>query len=156
MNEKLIEIGKAAKEAAFTLLRPAQRRTKALEYMSKELLADTPFILEENAIDVQNARAKGITRGHDRPAHADQGAYRSHSERALKGQSAADPLSEGTLTLRPNGLNIQKVRVPLGVIGIIYEARPNVTADAAALCLKSGNAVILRGGQRSHPLQSCN
>ena len=149
MNEKLIEIGKAAKEAAFTLASAGAKKDEALEYMSKELLADTPFILEENAIDVQNACAKGITEAMIDRLTLTKARIEAIANALLKVKALPDPLSEGTLTLRPNGLNIQKVRVPLGVIGIIYEARPNVTADAAALCLKSGNAVILRGGSEA-------
>lgn len=68
-----------------------------------------------------------------------------------------DPVGEiSELKFRPSGIQVGKMRVPLGVIGIIYEARPNVTADAAALCLKSGNAAILRGGSIKRPLQPCH
>lgn len=149
MNEKLLEIGKAAKEAAFHLASAGAKKDEALACMSEQLLADTPFILAENALDVENARAKGISEAMIDRLTLTKARIQAIANALLKVKALPDPLSEGTLAIRPNGLNIQKVRVPLGVIGIIYEARPNVTADAAALCLKSGNAVILRGGSEA-------
>ena len=108
-------------------------------------------ILAANERDMREAAAHGLSSAHARPAAARREAHRGHGARA-RGHRARCPIPIGTVLAewtRPNGLRIQRRRVPLGVIGIIYESRPNVTADAGALCLKSGNAVILRGGSES-------
>ncbi len=145
----LLEIGKAARDAAFVLAAAGSEKDEALSCMSQQLLADTPYILSENAIDLENARAKGMSDAMlDRLTLTDA-RIEAIAKSILKVKALPDPLGSGLVKTRPNGLNIQKIRVPLGVIGIIYEARPNVTADAAALCVKSGNAVILRGGSEA-------
>lgn len=146
---EFVEICQKAKEAAFILASAGAKKDEALTLMSEQLLADAPYILSQNAIDLENARAKGIHDAMlDRLTLNDARlAAIAHSIRKVR--ALADPLGAGTVNTRPNGLQIQKVRVPIGVIGIIYEARPNVTADAAALCVKSGNAVILRGGSEA-------
>ena len=143
--------GLAAKHAARTLsVAGTAAKNAALEAIAQALLAHQADILAANALDLDAARAAGM-----RPALLDRLAL---DEKRIAGivegvrQVAAlpDPIGETVKeTLRPNGLRIGKRRVPLGVIGIIYEARPNVTVDAAALCLKSGNAVILRGGKEA-------
>ena len=144
-------IGRAAVQAARVLaFAPADLKNRALEAVARALHARRDEILAANASDVRAAQASGATGAMLDRLKLDAG--RVEAMAAGVGQIAqlADPI--GTVTAewtRPNGLRIQRVRVPLGVIGIIYESRPNVTADAGALCLKSGNAVILRGGSES-------
>jgi glutamate-5-semialdehyde dehydrogenase len=141
------EQGRRAREAA-TVLATASRRTKdaALIAMAEALITRTPEILLANAEDVDRARAA------DTPAHIVD--RLSLNEKRVAGMADGlrqvaglpDPVGEVVRgTVLPNGLELRQVRVPLGVVGIIYEARPNVTADAAGLCLKSGNAALLRG-----------
>ncbi len=146
---ELLSICEAAKKAAFTLGTAGAKRDTALMYMSEQLLADMSYILAENAKDVENARAKGLTEAMLDRLTLTKARIEAIAGAVLKVRALPDPLGQGSVNTRPNGLEIQKVRVPLGVVGIIYEARPNVTADAAALCIKSGNAVILRGGSEA-------
>jgi len=145
------EIGRRARAAARALaLAPADQKNRALGAMAAAVRAQTSLILAANAEDVAEARAAGVTGAFlDRlaldPARVEAIAAGIDAVRGLK-----DPI--GTVMeswSRPNGIRIERVRVPLGVIGIIYESRPNVTADAGVLCLKSGNAAILRGGSDS-------
>ncbi|MFZ0096459.1 MAG: glutamate-5-semialdehyde dehydrogenase [Pseudolabrys sp.] len=145
------EIGRRARAAARTLaLAPAEQKNRALQLMAAAIRAQVSPILAANAEDVAEARTAGITGAFlDRlaldPARVEAIAAGIDVVRALK-----DPV--GTVMeswRRPNGMQIERVRVPLGVIGIIYESRPNVTADAGVLCLKAGNAAILRGGSDS-------
>jgi glutamate-5-semialdehyde dehydrogenase len=129
----------------------ARRRAEALERMAQALLEAQGAILEANAGDVERAR-EAVLRGELGAAMVD----RLVLNEARLGQMAAalrevaglpDPVgSVDEAWVRPNGLKVERRRIPLGVIGIIYEARPNVTSDAAGLCLKAGNAVILKGG----------
>jgi glutamate-5-semialdehyde dehydrogenase len=145
------EIGRRARAAARALaLAPADQKNRALGAMAAAVRAQPSLILAANAEDVAEARAAGVTGAFlDRlaldPARVAAIAAGIDAVRGLK-----DPV--GTVMeswTRPNGMRIERVRVPLGVIGIIYESRPNVTADAGVLCLKSGNAAILRGGSDS-------
>jgi glutamate-5-semialdehyde dehydrogenase len=145
------EIGRRARVAARTLaLASAEQKNRALQLMAVAIRAQHSAILAANAEDIAEARASGTTGAFlDRltldPARVEAIAEGIDVVRALK-----DPV--GTVTEswnRPNGMRIERVRVPLGVIGIIYESRPNVTADAGVLCLKAGNAAILRGGSDS-------
>ena len=145
------EIGQRARAAARALaLTPSDQKNRALGAMAAAVRAQSSLILAANAEDVAEARAAGVTGAFlDRlaldPARVDAIAAGIDAVRGLK-----DPV--GTVMeswTRPNGMRIERVRVPLGVIGIIYESRPNVTADAGVLCLKSGNAAILRGGSDS-------
>ncbi len=118
--------------------------------MADELLKDSKFIIRENLKDINYCKQKNIPYSMvERLAlNSDRIKEMSHSMRKISGLK--DPVGEVTeIRKRPNGLVIKKVRVPIGVILIIYEARPNVTSDCAALCLKSGNSVILRGGSDS-------
>jgi glutamate-5-semialdehyde dehydrogenase len=144
-------IGRAARAAARVLaLAAPEQKDRALDLMAAAVRAQKPRILVANAEDLAEARSAGLSAAViDRLALDDRRvegiAVAIEAVRALK-----DPV--GTVTqswTRPNGMTIERVRVPLGVIGIIYESRPNVTADAGALCLKSGNAAILRGGSDS-------
>ena len=145
------EIGRSARAAARALaLAPADQKNRALGAMAAAVRAQSTLILAANAEDVAEARAAGVTGAFlDRlvldPARIDAIADGIDAVRGLK-----DPVGAVMESwTRPNGMRIEQVRVPLGVIGIIYESRPNVTADAGVLCLKSGNAAILRGGSDS-------
>ncbi|MYJ96130.1 MAG: aldehyde dehydrogenase family protein, partial [Proteobacteria bacterium] len=144
----MMSLGAAAREAAKQLTRvDSGSKTRALMAAAAAMRKRAPEIIEANARDMEAGRAKGLTAALlDRLALDEQ-----RIEATARGvESIAefeDPVGSVIAEWeRPNGLRIQRVRVPLGVIGIIYESRPNVTADAGALCLKSGNAVILRGG----------
>jgi glutamate-5-semialdehyde dehydrogenase len=144
-------MGQAAKSAARTLatLSGAQRQ-KALAAMPKKLLAVKDALLEANAADVEAARKNGQSEATTKRLLITDKIFNYMLDRLNEVAELPDPLGrilEGHT--RPNGLQVQKITVPIGVIGIIYEARPNVTTDAASVCLKSGNAVILRGGSES-------
>ena len=146
------DLGRRARDAARMLaLAPARQKDEALAAMADECRARASDILAANAQDLAEAKASGAS-----PAFLDRLALDAKRVAAMAAgldvvRELADPV--GTVTARwtrPNGMTIERVRVPLGVIGIIYESRPNVTADAAALALKAGNAAILRGGSESH------
>jgi glutamate-5-semialdehyde dehydrogenase len=145
-------IGIAAREAARALaLAPREAKDNALKISAEAIRRDTAKILEANAKDVEAAKAAGriasyVDRLELNPKRI-EGIAKGLEEVAGLQDPVGDVLADWT---RPNGLRIQRVRVPIGVIGIIYESRPNVTADAGALSLKSGNAAILRGGSDSH------
>ncbi len=150
--EQLVgELGRAARAALPALAAaPAEQKDRALRVAAMAVRAQAPGILAANAIDVAAAQAAGLS-----PALLDRltldGVRLEGIARGLE-QVAALPDPIGSVIgewTRPNGLRFQRVRVPLGVLAIIYESRPNVTMDAGALCLKSGNAVILRGGSES-------
>ncbi|HET9717830.1 MAG TPA: glutamate-5-semialdehyde dehydrogenase [Pseudolabrys sp.] len=145
------EIGRRARAAARVLaLAPAEQKNRALSLMAAAIRKQSALILSANAEDLAEARAGGqggafLDRLALDPARVEGIAAGIDVVRGL-----ADPV--GIITdswTRPNGMRIERVRVPLGVVGIVYESRPNVTADAAVLCLKSGNAAILRGGSDS-------
>ena len=147
----MAEIGRRARAAARVLaLAPTAQKNRALDRMAAAIRARKAQILAANAEDLADARAAGVAGSFlDRLAlnEARVAAIAAGIEaiRDLK-----DPVGVVTEAwTRPNGMLIERVRVPLGVVGIIYESRPNVTADAGALCLKSGNAAILRGGSDS-------
>ncbi|HEX9818057.1 MAG TPA: glutamate-5-semialdehyde dehydrogenase [Methylomirabilota bacterium] len=142
---------RAAREAARALaLCSTRTKNEALQQMARGLEEKTAAILEANRADVDGARAAGVARAFlDRLTLTD---VRIETMAAGLREIAglADPVGETVEAWRrPNGIDIARVRVPLGVIGFIYESRPNVTADAAGLCVKSGNAVILRGGSEA-------
>jgi glutamate-5-semialdehyde dehydrogenase len=145
------DIGRRAKAAAHILaLAPTEQKDKALAAMAEAVVAGKGAILAANAEDLADAKASGATAAFlDRLALDDKRVAAMADGLAVV-RGLADPV--GTVTerwTRPNGMTIERVRVPLGVVGIIYESRPNVTADAGALCLKAGNAAILRGGSES-------
>lgn len=147
----VIEMGKRAKEASRVLLTAdSALKTKALNALADALEANCDYILAENEKDLQAGREAGMTKSLLDRLALTQARVSSMAEGARQVASFQDPVGAVLSgSVMPNGLEVTKVRVPLGVIGIIYEARPNVTADAAALCLKSGNAVILRGGKEA-------
>ena len=147
----MLELGRKARKAASKLATSsAERKHAALIGAAEAVRSHTAEILSANALDMDNARAKGMTA--------------AFQDRLLLTEARLDGIVDALRTIaelpdpvgsiiaewdRPNGLHIERVRTPLGVIGVIYESRPNVTADAGALCLKSGNAVILCGGSDS-------
>lgn len=147
----LIEMGKAARQAAFELSQlSTQEKNRALQIIADQLEAKQDEILRENAKDIENAREKGISE-----AIIDRLLLTPERLKGIANDvrhviSLADPVGKiidgGVLD---SGLKLERLRVPVGVIGTIYEARPNVTIDVASLCLKTGNAVILRGGKET-------
>lgn len=146
--EYLIEIGKKAKAASTSLnLLSQQQKNDALEAIAKALIAKQDEIMEENKKDVSAAKERGVKESLIDRLALNESRIAGMAEGLLQIVSLPDPIGEVVgMRVRPNGLQIGQKRVPLGVIGIIYESRPNVTADAFGLCFKTGNAVILRGG----------
>ena len=145
-------LGAQARDAAGTLARATtEAKNLVLLTAAKELRARTAAIIEANTLDLAAAADSSRPASYLDRLMLDPGRIESMAKGLEEVAALADPvgsvLAEWT---RPNGLSIQRVRVPLGVVGIIYESRPNVTADAGALCLKAGNAAILRGGSDSH------
>lgn len=157
----MAEIGRNAKAAARQLaIASTEAKNKALHAMADAIIANSAKILAANGEDLKQVEGKGLL-----PSFLDR---LTLTEKGIAGMAQAlreiaefkDPVGEViTAWDRPNGLQIERVRTPLGVIGVIYESRPNVTADAGALCLKAGNAVILRGGsdsaQSSQAIHEC-
>ncbi|MEG2583755.1 MAG: aldehyde dehydrogenase family protein, partial [Oscillospiraceae bacterium] len=149
--KELVKKGEMAKAASRKLsVLGTDIKNEALGKMAKALLDESEYILAQNKIDLDIGVKNGMSAGLlDRLTLTEKRLF-DMAEGIRQIQALPDPIGEMiTQIKRPNGLKIGKVRVPLGVIGIIYEARPNVTADAAALCLKSGNTVILRGGKEA-------
>ncbi|WP_067186304.1 glutamate-5-semialdehyde dehydrogenase [Microtetraspora niveoalba] len=150
--EDFLKVARAAKDAA-TVLAPLPRAPKdlALRAVADALVARSAEIVEANADDVERARAGGVSEAMIDRLRLDAGRVEKIAAAVREVAELPDPVGEvvrgGTL---PNGLELRQLRVPLGVIGIIYEGRPNVTVDAAALCLKSGNAVLLRGSSSAY------
>jgi len=135
-------------------LAPADQKNQALEAMERAVRANAGLILGANAEDVAEARAAGATSAFVDRLTLTQARINLMAEGIATVREIADPIGVVTESWqRPNGMVIERVRVPLGVIGVIFESRPNVAADAGVLCLKSGNAVILRGGSDS--FRSC-
>ncbi|TPV42503.1 glutamate-5-semialdehyde dehydrogenase [Bacillus dicomae] len=146
MNEVLAK-GKKAKEIAGELvLKNTDQKNEALSAIADQLIVETAYILEENKRDIEEGKAKGFSDSLlDRLMLTEQRII-DMAEGIKQLIELRDPVGECVSKWeRPNGLSIQEMRVPLGVVGMIYEARPNVTVDAATICLKTGNAVILRG-----------
>lgn len=148
LQAEMTALGRAAKAAAQALrLASADQRTRAIAAMAEAVRARAPEILAANARDVEAAKAMGLAAPMVDRLLLDEARLEGMA-RALETVAAIpDPVgAEIARWTRPNGLDIARVRTPIGVIAIIYESRPNVTADAAALALRAGNAVILRGG----------
>lgn len=147
----LTQLGIGAKSAERVLMTASsQQKNKALEEIAKALIENTSYIEEKNSIDIKNARENGMSESMIDRLSLNADRIKAISEAVLQVASLDDPCGKVVSgTKRPNGLLIEKVTVPLGVIAVIFEARPNVTVDAAALCLKSGNCVILRGGKEA-------
>jgi glutamate-5-semialdehyde dehydrogenase len=142
---------RAAREAALRLaLAPTKVKNDALVQMARGMEEKTAALLEANRADLERARAKGLTRAFLDRLTLTEGRIEEMAAGLRQIATLPDPVGEVVESWRrPNGIDISRVRVPLGVIGFIYESRPNVTADAAGLCVKSGNAVLLRGGSEA-------
>lgn len=145
------QIAREAQLAARKLSRVTEaEKNKALLRMAEELERNSKLLLEENSKDVIQARKSGISKAMLDRLTLKQSTIEQMAQGLREVAALPDPVGKVTsMWRRPNGLLVGRMRIPLGVIGIIYESRPNVTVDAAALCLKSGNAVILRGGSES-------
>jgi glutamate-5-semialdehyde dehydrogenase len=151
LEPMMLYMGRRAREAAAALASAStETKNAALQAMANRLEADSGKILAANAQDVEAARAKGRDAAFIDRLALDPTRIAAMAKGLRDIAGLPDPVGEVMARwTRPNGLGISRVRVPIGVIGIIYESRPNVTADAAGLCLKSGNAAILRSGSES-------
>ncbi len=144
-------IGRRARKSARALsLAGTFTKDAALNAMADAIVRETPAILAANAIDMKNAEEAGLSPSMQDRLRLDDTRIAAIADGVRQIAQLADPVGQMIAEWdRPNGLHIERVRTPLGVIGVIYESRPNVTADAGALCVKAGNAVILRGGSDS-------
>jgi glutamate-5-semialdehyde dehydrogenase len=151
VRSRVIEIAKNAKKAANKLARiSTDAKNRALLHMADELIRQTDTLIRENVKDLDHTRDKGLSAAMMDRLTLKESTIIGMAKGLQEVAALPDPVGKVTsMWRRPNGLLVGRMRIPLGVIGIIYEARPNVTADAAALCLKSGNAVILRGGSEA-------
>ncbi|MEW9552993.1 glutamate-5-semialdehyde dehydrogenase [Nonomuraea sp. NPDC050783] len=152
MSEEFLKVARAAREAAAELAPlPRAPKDRALRAIADALTARAAEIVAANAEDVERARQQGTSEAMIDRLRLDEARIAKIADAVREVADLPDPVGEvvrgGTL---PNGLELRQLRVPLGVIGIIYEGRPNVTVDAAALCLKSGNAVLLRGSSSAY------
>ncbi len=151
MTDHLHQLAKQAKEAARQLaLYDTEQKNRALLAIAQALENNIPAILAANARDVESAQENGVRPTMIDRLRLDEGRVRSMAEGARQVAQLPDPTGNVLETIhRPNGMVIEKVSVPMGVIGIIYEARPNVTVDSAVLCFKAGSAAFLRGGKEA-------
>ncbi len=147
----ILTLGENAKKVKHELMTASTgKKNDALIKISDELKNNIGLIIEKNKIDLDNAEKNGMSKSMLDRLMLDEKRILSIANACVNLSKLDDPVGEVTGGgVRPNGMKIEKVRVPMGVIGIIYEARPNVTVDAASLCLKSGNTVILRGGKEA-------
>ena len=155
MNEdikgKIETMGAAALSASRSLATlETDKKNQILMAMAEQLVADTDTIIEANGVDISAAEQNGLTSAMIDRLRLDESRVGSIADGIRQVASLPDPVGQVMDDWeRPNGMRIRQLRVPIGVIGIIYESRPNVTSDAAVLCLKTGNATILRGGKES-------
>lgn len=151
LKSQIEDFGRRARAAARILARTsAEQKNQGLLAMADEIVAAAPSILEANAKDVAKATADGLSTAMIDRLTLNTKRLEAMAEGIRQVAALPDPVGEVIRDwTRPNGLRISKVRVPIGVVGIIYESRPNVTSDAAVLCTKTGNATILRGGSES-------
>lgn len=151
IHDAVFTMGRQARTAAHSLAILSTRQKNAmLESMAAELREQSAGILVENARDLATGEANGLTSAMLDRLRLDEARLEAVAGGVEQVAGLADPVGEILdERTRPNGIRIQQIRVPIGVIGIIYESRPNVTSDAAVLCLKSGNATILRGGSEA-------
>ena len=147
----LKQLGQQAKEASYTLgLMDTRQKNTLLNKMAAAIEANAPRILQANALDLEQAATNGISETMQDRLRLTEERITAMAEGIRQVATLPDPIGEVDKMWRNEaGLLIGQQRVPLGVIGIIYESRPNVTTDAASLCFKSGNAVILRGGKEA-------
>ncbi|VWC22422.1 gamma-glutamyl phosphate reductase [Burkholderia lata] len=151
IDQYMTDLGRRARHASRAMARASTAaKNAALDAVARAIERDAQVLKDANARDVARAREKGLDAAFvDRLTLSDK-ALNTMVEGLRQVASLADPIGEiSNLKYRPSGIQVGQMRVPLGVIGIIYESRPNVTIDAAALCLKSGNATILRGGSEA-------
>ncbi|CAH2401278.1 glutamate-5-semialdehyde dehydrogenase [Mesorhizobium escarrei] len=147
----MADIGRRARAAARPLaIAAAERKHAALISMAQAILRHEQDILDANAIDIKNGEQSGLSASFMDRLKLDPARIRAMADGISEIAGLRDPVGDVIAAWdRPNGLRIERVRTPLGVVGVIYESRPNVTADAGGLCLKAGNPVILRGGSDS-------
>lgn len=152
VKQEAFRLAKQAKTASRRLAPlSSEEKNRALRLMADRLEARSEYLLKENNKDLEAAKQAGISSAIIDRIALDSSRIQSMAKGLREIAALPDPVREIVkMWRRPNGLQVGRMRIPLGVIGIIYEARPNVTADAAALCLKSGNAVILRGGSEAY------
>jgi len=152
LKEEALRLGKRAKVAARQLAPlSSAEKNRALLAMADALERRSAFLISENQKDLESAKTAGVGSAILDRIALNPARVASMAKALREVAALPDPVHEIVkMWRRPNGLQVGRMRIPLGVIGIIYEARPNVTADAAGLCLKSGNAVILRGGSEAH------
>ena len=151
LEGRILNLLKQAKEASLALSNiSAAQKNRALLCMASDLLKNSRFILSENSKDVALAKEKGLSRPLVERLTLTEGRIKEMADSLKQITKLEDPVGRILKQWkRPNGLVIKKISVPIGVIGIIYESRPNVTSDCAGLSLKSGNACVLRGGSES-------
>ena len=151
IKNQILEIANLAKDAAAKVAKaPSDLKRDALLNMAVLLTENEDILVEENRKDLEAAKEKGLAEAMIDRLALTEARILAMADGLREVSALPDPVGEiANITVRPNGLRIGRMRIPLGVIGIIYEARPNVTADAAGLCIMSGNAVILRGGSES-------
>ena len=149
--EKIQKIAADARQASFAMARLSSTvKNELLMDMAMALINNAPHIIEENRKDLVAGEKRGLSAAMLDRLMLDQARIKGMADAIREVAALPDPVGEVTgMWKRPNELMVGKMRIPLGVIGIIYESRPNVTSDAAALCLKSGNAVVLRGGSEA-------
>lgn len=151
IRKMLIEQGIKARQAArYLATASTDIKDQALLKMAQQLEACIPDILKANGLDLELSTERGLNAALLERLTLNESRIRDMAQGLREIAALPDPIGETVAsTRRPNGIDISRVRTPLGVIGLIYESRPNITADAAALCLKSGNAILLRGGEEA-------
>jgi glutamate-5-semialdehyde dehydrogenase len=151
IRSRVTAIAKNAKSAATVIARlSSEAKNRVLMDMAEELISKTDMLIGENAKDIEKAKQMGLSAAMIDRLTLGKSTIEGIAKGLREVAALPDPVGKVTsMWRRPNGLLVGRMRIPLGVIGIIYESRPNVTVDAAALCLKSGNAVILRGGSEA-------
>lgn len=152
LQSYMLDLGQKAKKAARVLSTiSTEVKNQALLAMADALEAESEIIVKANKIDLDNGEKMGLTTALLERLTLDEIRVKDMANGLREIAALPDPVGEMLgMTKRPSGIEVGRVRTPIGVIGIIYESRPNVTADAAGLCLKSGNAIILRGGEEAH------
>jgi len=152
LEEYIANLCDKARDASYNLAQSSlTERNNALGMLADKLQNSDIInkIIEKNDIDVSHAKENGITDAMVDRLKLDEKRIKNIAGALMKIIALPDPLGKGDNWIRPNGLSIRRISVPLGVVGMIYESRPNVTVDAAALCIKSGNSVVLRGGKEA-------
>ncbi|MCK8600721.1 glutamate-5-semialdehyde dehydrogenase [Desulfoferrobacter suflitae] len=157
MREKIREMGERAREAAHFMAKAGSSvKREALEQMAANLAREHEAINAANEIDLGQALQKGLPQAKADRLRLSEKVVKEMIDGLRQVAMLPDPIGEvNRMWIRPNGLRVGRMRIPLGVVGIIYESRPNVTVDAAALCIKAGNAVVLRGGSEAFHSNKC-